>query len=143
MRILLESENLTTAVVTDIEKIMEIILSSVLGPYVDIESFAKRLDKLQVKKSNINEPLKYNRKKNTLEINPVFMEEDHDYKFLLTKEVLSMLIPDGGFQDYPEFRALDYGIRDNFAEVLVGNEGKTNYENEKVIANLFALLFEQ
>jgi len=143
MRILLESENLTTEVITNIESIMEIILKSPLGPYIDIESFAKRLDKLQVKKANIDEPLKYNRKKNTLEINPNLASEDYDFRFLLTKEVLSMLVPDGGFQDYPEFRSLDYGIRENFAEVLVGNEGKTSYENEKVIANLFALLFEQ
>lgn len=143
MRILLNSENLTNAVIGDVEKIMEIILASPLGPNVDVESFAKRLDKLQVKKSNINEPLKYNRKKNTLEINPSIEDENNDYKFLLTKEVLAMLIPDGGFQDYPEFKILDYGIRENFAEVLVGNEGNTQYENEKVIANLFALLFEQ
>ena len=143
MRILLESENLTTEVITNIESIMEIILKSPLGPYIDIESFAKRLDKLQVKKANINEPLKYNRKKNVLEINPDLADKDYDFKFLLTKEVLSMLVPDGGFQDYPEFRSLDYGIRENFAEVLVGNEGETKYENEKVIANLFALLFEQ
>lgn len=143
MRLLLKSENLTDAVISDIETIMETIFNSPLGPNIDIESFAKRLDKLQVKKSNINEPMKYSRKKNILEINPSFKDEDYDYKFLLTKEVLSMLVPDGGFQDYPEFKSLDYGIRENFAEILVGNEGLTKHENEKVIANLFALLFEQ
>lgn len=143
MRILLNSDNLTNEVISNVEQLMEVVLSSPIGEFVDVDGFAKKLDTLKVEKKSINEPLKYNRMTNVLEINPDFSNEDYDYKFLLMKEVLSMLVPNGGFQDYPEFKTLDQGIRENFAEVLVGNEGMTNYENEKVIANLFALLFEK
>jgi hypothetical protein len=142
VEILLTSDNLTNEVISDIEKIVSIILESPLGEHIEMDNFNKRIRTLKVEKRDIKEPLRYNISNNTLEINPKFKDEDYDYRFLLTKEILLMLAPTGGILGDPKYRDLDHGIRENFAEALVGNEGKTEYEDAKYIARLFAIVFD-
>jgi hypothetical protein len=142
VEVLLTSDNLTNEVINDIEKIVSIILESPLGEYVDMCDFNKRIRTLKVENRDIKDPLRYNISNNTLEINPKFESDDYDYRFLLTKEVLLMIAPPGGILGDPKYRDLDQGIRDNFAEALVGNNGKTDYEDAKYVASLFAIIFD-
>jgi hypothetical protein len=142
VEVLLTNENLSNEVINDIEKIMLLVLDSPIKEHVDINDFNTKMKSLKIVESNVETPVFYNRVTNTMEVNPKYQSEHYDYQFLITKEVLSMLIPENSFMVDPKYKALERGIRDNFAEALVGNNGKIDSEEEKVVANLFAILLD-
>ncbi len=142
MELLLVNESLSNEVINDIEKIMDLVLDSPIKEHIDINDFNSKMKSLKIVESNVEMPICYNRANNTMELNPKYQSEHYDYQFLLTKEVLAMLIPENSFMVDSKYKALERGIRDNFAEALVGNNGKIDSEEEKIVANLFAIILD-
>jgi len=148
MDLLLKNKNLNNELIKDVETIVSKLLTSPLAANINIENLSHNINTLTFKEdfSLNNRPAAYDYMTNTIRFNSVLLDKA-DVEFLLAKELLGLAVnkinsTNNGFTKYDELLPLDDGLRDNLAEVIVGNEAPiTISDDEKVIARLFAEVY--
>lgn len=125
------------------EEIFElIILFHQTFPSVSLETLKERIKDVKVGKITIYErkgPVVYDAIKNEILLSRRGLEEDYDARHLLMKGLLGLISACDnyyGFNKNDRLYALNMGFTEMLANMLVGNEGICDFEEEVLATNL-------